>query len=92
MIVAGFWLFAIEPVFWAAGLDIYGEREAAVIAFLAMLAEGVGSLGSLLAGLIGEANISWAIVFSALLAFLTAMLICTLPLNRYVKQETMAPI
>ncbi len=73
MVIAGFWLFSIQPVLWAAGLDVFGQREATVIGFLSVIAEGIGSLGSLLAGLIGEVSLEWAIVFSALLAFSTAV-------------------
>ena len=81
MVVAGFWLFSIQPVLWAAGLDVFGQREATVIGFLSVIAEGVGSLGSLLGGLIGEASLEWAIVFSALLAFSTGAVTSVLPMK-----------
>ncbi|MCH8087624.1 MAG: MFS transporter [Chloroflexi bacterium] len=81
MMVAGFCLISIRAVLTAAALDIVGQREATVIGFLFAIGEGIGALGSLIAGIIGNASLEWALIFAALLAFSVGGLVGALPLR-----------
>ena len=81
MLVAGFCLITVRAVLTAAALDVVGHREATVIGFLFAIGEGVGALGSLVAGVIGEASLGWALVFAALMAFAVAGVVAALPLR-----------
>ncbi len=81
MSVAGLCLISLRWVLTAAALDIVGQREATVIGFLYAIGEGVGALGSLIAGVIGEASLDWSLAFAAILAFGAGGVMGLLPLR-----------
>ena len=83
-------MISIRAVLTAAALDIVGQREATVIGFLFAIGEGIGALGSLIAGIIGNASLEWALIFAAILAFSVGGLVGALPLRASV-QPVRAP-
>ena len=82
MLIAGFCMISMRAVLTAAALDVMRQREATVIGFLFAIGEGVGAIGSVIAGVIGGVSLSWALVFSAILAFGAAGVMGVIPLNR----------
>ncbi len=68
-------LTAIRPVFLAAAVEFSGKSEATTLGIVFTVLDGVGMFGALLAGLIGEFELSYAFVMAAGLA-LTSLAIC----------------
>ena len=68
-------LTAIRPVFLAAAVEFSGKSEATTLGIVFTVLDGVGMFGALLAGLIGEFELSYAFVMAAGLA-LTSLVIC----------------
>ena len=67
-------LTAVRPVVLAAAVDFSGQSEATTLGIVFTVLDGVGMLGALFAGLVGEFNLSWAYFLASLLAMLSAII------------------
>jgi len=67
-------LTAVRPVVLAAAVDFSGRSEATTLGIVFTVLDGVGMLGALFAGLVGEFDLSWAYFLAAALAMLSAII------------------
>jgi len=67
-------LTAVRPVVLAAAVDFTGKSEATTLGIVFTVLDGVGMVGALFAGLVGEFDLSWAYLLAAALAFLAAII------------------
>ena len=67
-------LTAVRPVVLAATVDFSGKSEATTLGLVFTVLDGVGMLGALFAGMIGEFNLSWAYLLAAALALIAALI------------------
>ena len=81
-------LTAVRPVVLAAAVDFSGKSEATTLGIVFTVLDGVGMLGALFAGLVGEFNLSWAYFLASSLALLSAM-ICLMLKFEVVPQRRM---
>jgi len=65
-------LVAIRAVVLAVALDHGGEQEGASLGLAFVFLDGIGALGAVLAGLIGERDLSQAFLFAGLLSAVAA--------------------
>lgn len=65
-------LTAVRPAILAATVDYSEKSEATTLGIVFTVLDGVGMLGALFAGMIGEFDLSWAYLLAAALAFLAA--------------------
>ncbi len=72
-------LTAVRPVVLASAVEYSGHSEATTLGIVFTVLDGVGMLGALFAGIIGEFELAYAFYFSAALALLAAIIF--LPLN-----------
>ena len=70
-------LTSMRPVVLAAAVDYSGKSEATTLGIVFTLLDGIGMLGALFAGLIGEISLSYAFLLAAGFA-MTSALICML--------------
>jgi hypothetical protein len=68
-------LTAVRPVVLAAAVEHSSKSESTTLGIVFTVLDGVGMFGALMAGLIGEFDLSYAFVLAAALA-LTSGLIC----------------
>ncbi len=68
-------LTAVRPVILATAVEHSGQSEATTLGIVFTVLDGVGMFGALLAGLIGEFDLSYAFIMAAVMAF-CAGLIC----------------
>ena len=66
-------LTAVRPVVLAAAVEFSGRSEATTLGIVFAVLDGVGALGALLAGYVGEIDLSWAYVLAGGLALLAAV-------------------
>jgi MFS family permease len=67
-------LTIMRPVVLAAALDYSGKSEATTMGIVFTVLDGVGTLGALFAGLIGELSLSYAFLLAAGLAMMSALI------------------
>ncbi len=67
-------LTAVRPVVLAATVDFSRKSEATTLGIVFTVLDGIGMLGTLFAGLIGEFNLSWAYLLAASLALIAALI------------------
>lgn len=73
-LIAGIALLAgVRVVFLARAVDIAGRRAATNLGFAFALMDGVGALGALLAGAVGNLDLAYAFILAALLSLLAAI-------------------
>ncbi len=70
MVAGGLLLIGVRAVLMAAALEMGGRRESTVLGFLFLASEGLGAGGAGLAGLVGNVDLAYALLFSATLALL----------------------
>jgi len=70
-------LTSMRPVVLAAAVDYSGKSEATTLGIVFTLLDGIGMLGALFAGLIGEFSLNYAFLLAAGFAMASA-LICML--------------
>ena len=70
MVAGGLLLIGVRAVLMAAALEMGGRRESTVLGFLFLASEGLGAGGATLAGLVGNVDLAYALLFSAALALL----------------------
>ena len=68
-------LTAVRPVILAAAVEYSGKSEATTLGIVFTMLDGVGMFGALIAGLVGEFDLSYAFVMGAIMA-VTAGSIC----------------
>ena len=68
-------LTAVRPVILAAAVEYSGKSEATTLGIVFTVLDGVGMFGALLAGLVGEIDLSYAFIMAAAMAF-CAGLVC----------------
>jgi len=78
-VVIGVTFIGIRPTLMATALETVGARETSVLGFIFALGEGVGAVGAFLAGLVGGIGLTWAIIFAAALALLSAGILAARP-------------
>jgi FSR family fosmidomycin resistance protein-like MFS transporter len=76
---AGLFLLGIRAAITATALEIVGRWETTVLGIALAIGEGVGGLGAVLAGLAGEINLSYALVFGAGMALLAGVVVLLQP-------------
>ncbi len=74
LIVTATLLAAVRPVILAAAVDFSGKSEATTLGFVFAILDGVGAIGALLAGYVGENDLSDVYLLAAGLAFLAALM------------------
>lgn len=79
MIAAGLSLIGTRPVLMATALEAVGTRETTVLGFVFAVGEGIGAAGALLAGLVGQINLAWSLMFAAAMALLAAGIVAVQP-------------
>jgi len=67
-------LTAVRPVVLAAAVDFSGRSEATTLGIVFTVLDGVGMLGALFAGFVGEFDLSRAYILAAALAMLSAII------------------
>jgi FSR family fosmidomycin resistance protein-like MFS transporter len=67
-------LTAVRPVLLAAAVEYSGKSEATTLGIVFTVLDGVGMFGALLAGLVGEYDLSYAFVMAAGMALLAAFI------------------
>ena len=67
-------LTAVRPVLLAAAVEYSGKSEATTLGIVFTVLDGVGMFGALLAGLVGEYDLSYAFVMAAGMALLAAVI------------------
>ncbi len=67
-------LTIMRPVVLAAALDYSGKSEATTMGIVFTVLDGVGTLGALFAGLIGEISLNYAFLLAAGLAMMSALI------------------
>jgi hypothetical protein len=75
-------LVGVRAVVLALAVDFAAKREGTTLGFVFGLMDGVGALGAVLAGLVGEVDLSRAFLLGGGLALATAVLALLLPLRR----------
>jgi MFS family permease len=75
-------LVGVRAVILALAVDFAAKREGTTLGFVFGLMDGVGALGAVLAGLVGEVDLSRAFLLGGGLALATAVLAGLLPLRR----------
>ena len=75
-------LVGVRAVILALAVDFAAKREGTTLGFVFGLMDGVGALGAVLAGLVGEVDLSRAFLLGGGLALATAVLALLLPLRR----------
>jgi len=73
LIPAAALLTSIRPAVLAAAVDYSGKSEATTLGIVFTVLDGVGMLGALFAGLIGELSLSYAFLLAAGFAMLSAV-------------------
>jgi len=82
MITVGLSLMGTRSVLMATALEAVGTRETTVLGFIFAVGEGIGAAGAFLAGLVGEIDLTWSLVFSAALALTAAGVVALQPTRR----------
>jgi FSR family fosmidomycin resistance protein-like MFS transporter len=67
-------LTAVRPVILAAAVEYSGKSEATTLGIVFTVLDGVGMFGALLAGLVGEFDLSYAFIMAAAMAFCAGLL------------------
>ncbi len=67
-------LTAVRPVLLAAAVEYSGKSEATTLGIVFTVLDGVGMFGALLAGLVGEYDLSYAFVMAAGMALLAGII------------------
>ncbi len=80
-------LTAVRPVVLAATVDFSGKSEATTLGIVFTVLDGVGMLGALFAGLVGEFDLSWAYFLAAAFAMLSALICFFIRFEAVSKQE-----
>ncbi len=71
-------LTAVRPVVLATAVEYSGHSEATTLGIVFTVLDGIGMLGALFAGLIGEIDLAYAFYLSAALAIASAIICSTL--------------
>ena len=72
---AGLFLLGIRAAVTATALEVVGRWETTMLGIALAVGEGVGGLGAVLAGLAGEENLSYALIFGAGVALLAGVIV-----------------
>lgn len=73
LLVAATLLTAVRPVVLAAAVEFSAESESTTLGIVFAVLDGVGALGALLAGFVGELDLSFAYLLASGLALLAAL-------------------
>jgi len=83
-------LTAVRPVILAAAVDFSGQSEATTLGIVFTVLDGVGMLGALFAGLVGEFDLSYAYFLAAALALLSAIICLILKFQAVPQRQQLA--
>ena len=75
-------LTAIRPVILATAVEFTGKSEATTLGVVFTVLDGVGMFGALLAGLIGEFDLSYAFLMAAVMALLSGLICLFLKITK----------
>ena len=82
LILTGLLMLTVRSVIIAMALERIGHRESTVVGLISSLGEGFAALGALLAGILGEMSLEWALIFAAILSIIAGLAIWPLSVNR----------
>ena len=80
LILAGLLMLSIRPVIMAMALEKIGHRESTTLGLISSLGEGFAALGAILAGILGDIDLSFAIILAAGFSILAGLVV--VPVNR----------
>ncbi|MDJ0956496.1 MAG: MFS transporter [Arenicellales bacterium] len=83
LLVAATLLTAVRPVVLAAAVEFSAESESTTLGVVFAVLDGVGALGAMLAGFVGELNLSYAYVLAAGLAILATLQTVTIKFHSF---------
>jgi len=82
MVVTATALVSIRSVVLASAVDYSGKREATTLGFTFAVMDGVGALGAVAAGALGNIDLHYAFILSACLSALTVVMAFVAPYNK----------
>ena len=88
LILTGFLMLAVRPVVTAIMLEKVGRREVTVLGLISSVGEGVAALGALLAGIVAQVDLAYALMLSAILSIIAASVLIFVNLDRESIPET----
>lgn len=83
-------LTAVRPVVLAATVDFSGKSEATTLGIVFTVLDGVGMLGALFAGMVGEFDLAWAYLLAASLALIAAVICMFLKFETVPQKQSLA--
>ena len=88
LILTGFLMLTVRPVVTAIMLEKVGRREVTVIGLISSVGEGVSALGALLAGIVAQVDLAYALMLSAILSIIAALVLIFVNLEKEPILET----
>jgi MFS family permease len=85
-------LTAVRPVVLAAAVEHSSKSESTTLGIVFTVLDGVGMFGALMAGLIGEFDLSYAFVLAAVLALISGLICLFLNLSSKAGAHESAPV
>ena len=82
MVITATALVGIRSVVLASAVDYSGKREATTLGFTFAVMDGVGALGAITAGALGNFDLRYAFILTACLCTLTVVIAFAAPLNK----------
>lgn len=82
MMVGGMLLISLRAILMATALEMVGMRHSTVLGFLFTIGEGIGALGAVLAGAVGNTDLSRALMLAAALALAAGVVAVVHPFTR----------
>lgn len=89
---AGLFLLGIRAAITATALEVVGRWETTMLGIALAVGEGIGGLGALLAGLAGEASLSYALIFGAGAALLAGVMVVLQGKNGFQRAQPSYPL
>ena len=87
LLMAATLLTAVRPVVMAAAVEFSAESESTTLGIVFAVLDGVGALGALLAGFVGELDLSFAYVLAAGLALVAALQTAAITFHSFSSSE-----
>tara|TARA_Y100000590_G_scaffold83736_3_gene93353 strand:- start:3596 stop:4858 length:1263 start_codon:yes stop_codon:yes gene_type:complete len=75
LVIAGLSMLGIRSVIMAMALERIGHRESTVLGLISAVGEGVAALGAVLAGLVGDIDLAYALILAAILSVLAGLVV-----------------
>lgn len=75
LIVTGLLMLTVRSVIFAMALEKIGHRESTVLGLISSIGEGFAALGAILAGILGDMDLAFALILAAILSILSGLAI-----------------